>query len=356
MVCILLFCRLNVSYSQPPPLKFFGVKPLKADTIPYKDILNEFDWQVKIISKNKIIKQYEKCKADTAFDNVEKFDTAFLYTSFKVEPYLVNKSYALEFNVAGSVRVAINEQDILKTGIYLTDEKSDLNNLRLHDLTEFILNDSVVTIEITYVPHPKIKGFGLGLQIGSLEWGKEQEKDRKIDFNKSFALGFFYLAFGIIFITLFLFYKIRNELLFFSLFCFFASISFLCTTLDPSYPGKHLDSYSLVLAIEFLSIFFAKILLNQEKTKIPLLIILIWTIVSSFPFILYIPDDFSFSFWVKKIIFLIFIIYSSFSVLYYLLQGFGQKKWEAKVITYGSLIGLFFNILLPVILRLSFSK
>ncbi|HKR03663.1 MAG TPA: hypothetical protein VJY62_03435 [Bacteroidia bacterium] len=336
VILLIFFIHLTgFTYCEQVPLPFFGIKPLKGDTIPYLEILNKFDWNIKIISKNGTIKQFEKCKPDSTFENINEFDTAFLYTEFKIASWLVNNLYALEFDITGSVKIAIDQKNILETGVFSREKKSDRTNMRIHDLAEFTLEDTLVTILITYVPYPKIKSFNLDLTIGNSEWGRKEKKSEKIEVSENFALGFFYLAFGIVFIILFLFFKIRKENLFFSLFCFFASISFLCVAVKPSIIGNNLLQCSLVLAIEFLSAFFSKILLNKEKTKLPLLIILIISVISFLPLFLFVPNmPNSFPFWIKIIIFLLLIIYASASSLYYLFQGFGQKKWEAKAITY----------------------
>ncbi|MBK9318440.1 MAG: hypothetical protein IPM91_06190 [Bacteroidetes bacterium] len=92
------------------------------------------------------------------------------------------------------------------------------------------------------------------------------------------------MAFGIVFLLLFLFYNVIRENLYFAAFCIMASLAFLVDEIAFELPGN-LQAFFFIFSIEFLSLFFAKILVNKEKSKIPLLLLLVLAIVSNLPFV-----------------------------------------------------------------------
>ena len=109
-----------------------------------------------------------------------------------------------------------------------------------------------------------------------------------------------------------------------------------------------------------MTLFLAKVLVNKNRSKVPLFIIILIAAVSNHPYFLYalslstiqINNLSAFT----EITFVVLILYTSISALYYLVQGFGQKKWEAKTITAGCFAGFLVNIMFPVLLALIYGN
>jgi serine phosphatase RsbU (regulator of sigma subunit) len=211
---------------------------------------------------------------------------------------------------------------------------------------------------ITYLPHEKIKSYDLSITVGENEWAVQSIEERQTSDNESYALGFFYLTFAIIFLMFFLFSLQHNENLYFSLFCLFGSLSFLSGTTDFDLGIENIMVYAMIICIEFMTLFLAKVLVNYNRSKFPLFIIIAIAAASNHPYFMYSLGTFQINnaSAFTGITFAVLILYTSISALYYLLQGFGQKKWEAKTITIGCFVGFLINIMFPVVLALIYGN
>ena len=187
------------------------MKPLKADTIPHLDILNKFKWHVKILTKNNS-PQLCFCHPDS-LEEIKDIDTVYLSTTFKVDSRLVNQYYGIEYELNGSLSLNINGKNIVGTGTFSSDKYAKLNCLFQKDNAIFFLNDTTVIVNIIYLPHPKTKVFKLGLLFGDKDWAYERKQEQENSKSESVALGFFYLAYGIIFLLFFLFpFQLRFQI------------------------------------------------------------------------------------------------------------------------------------------------
>ncbi|MBC7552781.1 MAG: SpoIIE family protein phosphatase [Taibaiella sp.] len=355
LFCLLVTVRLS---ALPVKLNYIGDIPTKhgvpsIDTTPSVSIFHLFEWDVKIINGKGDIRQLITSKPDTL-----RFTTPVtlkMSTSFIVSKPLLNQIYALKYKLSGSLELKLNDEIIQRTGSFDSTESSTLFP---GAYTNFILKDTNATFDITYIPHIKSYAFDLRLEIGQREWGQEKVLSKMKDDNKSFALGFYFFAFGIIFIILFLYHKEKIENFYFALFCFSASLAFLWDNLKlgllDDAPGIVTVLLFSTLSFEFLAIFFAKVLRNKVKSKITLVVIIAATITSFHPTIRYFSAS-TFSLLDEASIFIIMmfiltgvlLVYTVISCFYFLVRGFGQKQWEAKTITYVCFANLLVTILLP---------
>ncbi len=328
---------------------------------------SELEWDVKIINEKGNIREIITERPDTlAFSEPV---TVKLTTDFVIVPELLTGIYALHYKIVGSTEIKLNGRLILGTGIYARpkagSKAGNTASLFQDEYVNFIFKDSSEKFEITYKPHPKSHTLDLQASIGGIDWANEKVHDRTIEANKSFAQGFYFLAFGIIFIILFLYYREKAENIYFSLFCFFASMAFLWQNMKigifDDAPGIIVVLMFAAISFEFLSIFFAKVLRNSEKSKIPLAIMAVTALISFDPRIRYFSaTSINLSQQTNPYIVVAFIVtvfllmYTLGSCLYYLIRGFGQKRWEAKTITIMCTINLVVTFLLPAFVSSSF--
>jgi adenylate cyclase len=328
LICVLILFAGYASPAKVDTLYHIWEKPQKGDSIFYCNIFKKFEWSV--VAGNRDGKT-NKCvteRVDTLFQS-NPVDTVRLSTFFYVVPDLLNKIYSLQCSIEGSLLIKLNEQTLLTTGTF-DAEHSSLIQSQYKDL---IFTDSLQHLEITYLTYLRSRMFELGLRIYPKELAeKKMKEDIKSD-DESFGMGFYYLAFGIVFLSLFFFFRDKTENLYFSLFCLFAALSFLWDYrhTDLLY---NLESFFNFFCFEFLSIFFCKITMNREKSKIPLMVLLALMALCFIPAIRYnyislfnhpVP-------WVIAGISAALYVYVILSSLYFLARGIGKKQWEAKVV------------------------
>jgi serine phosphatase RsbU (regulator of sigma subunit) len=326
----------------------------EEDTISNFDIFKKFEWDVQITSATGATRHLLTTRPDTI--DYTGFSKVLLATDFIVDTSILMHPAGLRYELNGSVLMTLNNCPILATGNFNNGPVAKYCGLRQQNITSFYFRDTANRLEITYLPHPKMKSFYMELKMGQYDWAQEQIASDVKDNKEAFALGSYYLSFGIVFLILFVFYKEKTENLYFALFCLFASFSWLAGVYE-TYSFTPITTYSGAFSLEFLSIFFAKTIKNKKKTKIPLIIMAIVAIASFHPAILY-----NYTFFgthvhgnyknvtapiVLIIIFGIFYSYAIGSSIKYLIKGFKQKSWEAKTIVYICTSALAISYILP---------
>jgi len=355
IVCVCLLFGAFSTYAVPVvKLDYIGTNEVsggkpKKDTTPSVNILTRYEWNVKVVKNNGDTARFTTTMPDTIYYN-EPF-TIHLTTSFSVAPQLLNKIYAFSYAVNGSVIVKLNGETLITTGKFVTGPENKMSKLNKSGYVNFFFKDTLENIEITYVTHPHRNFIALGLTIDQVKEAEQEQEDKNWNKNDSFALGFYYLAFAIIFIILFIFFKEKTENLYFSLFCLCAALSFLWSNFSSGI-YDFTAAFLFVLSLEFLSIFFVRILKNREKSKIPLLVIFIISAISFHPAILH---NYTHLFgppipFIRVAIIVVLGGYAILSSLFFLVQGIGQKQWEARAVVIIVSTALLIFFLTPVII------
>jgi len=345
-VCILLIGQSR-AFSDINKIDYIGVLPKKAlkpgqDTTRHIGLFYKYNWEITCFDKEGKTKEYQTNRWDT-INEPEEFKTvkALYKSTFHVRPELLNKIYSLRYSLEGSTIIKMNGVELISTGKFAKQDNKDLQRLSQSEFINFIIKDSILTIEAIYIP--TAEDYDFGLTLGQTKWSEKRIEENVEEGQDSFALGFYYLAFGIVFLFLFIFYNVIRENLYFAAFCIMASLTFLIDEIPFEVPGN-LQGFFFIFSIEFLSMFFAKILINKEKSKVPLLILLGLAIVSNLPFVqvAFSSNHIGFSadgtgsplLWIVVTLIILILFYTFFNALYFLVQGFGQKRWEARSIVY----------------------
>lgn len=345
--CFLLVTVLHAS-AQMDTLYHLGSKPSKGDSITYTDILHKFTWNVTCKDKDGTQRNSTTTRPDTLTTS-NNLDTLKLSTSVFIAPQLVNRVIALDYKLEGSVLVQMNRSVILATGAFRKNKQGKRATLIDQGYKSFLFNDTVQRIEIVYTPYPETKAFDLGLYVCETDRAERINSDRVAKISELYREGFYYLAFAIVFMLMFLFFKEKRENLYFSLFCLFAALGFLSKIfgLELLYNERFLFN---VLSLEFMSIFVYKILRNKEKPKISLVVVCAIIAISFLPAIRYSGANVMGQLIPGPIIitYTALYVYTFGSVLLLLIQGIGQKQWEARVIIWVCLIPVFILFVLFV--------
>lgn len=327
LLCLILLAGTKLS-AKVDSIFFIGEK-IRKDTTSSIKIFDHITWQVEVAYKNGKTAWYVTTKPDTLLNGAH-FTRAELNTDLYIDSQFITKILALHYQIEGSVAVWLNGQSILETGAFGKDgpERNPIQD----EYVDFLFRDQLTRIRIVYLPY-KTDNFELGMAIYEKKNALKKMKEDIADDNESFSAGSYYLAFGIVFLTLFFYFREKTEHLYFSLFCLFAALSLLWPHLhtDLLY---HLESFFGIFCFEFLSIFFCKVLRNKEKTKIPLIVMAIIMLLCFIPFVRYglqsglntrAP-------WILMSVKVVLYCYVWVSTLYYLLRGIGQKRWEVRVV------------------------
>ncbi len=321
----------------------------KVDTVPAVNVFTHFTWDVKASFENGSKVQYVTAKADT-LGLMRGIDTLRLSTSFYVVPELTGKILALRYELEGSIRVLMNGQMLLGTGVFQNDKESRLKKMTQDNYLTFVFSDSIQALEILYLPLSSTRIINLELKMTWPRLAERHLDNVKDGERDAQGKGFYYLAFGIVFLCLYVFFRERTEHLYFSLFCIFAALAYLWDMLETDIL-YNLEYFFVVFSFEFLSIFFCKVLKNKEKSKIPLLVIAVIMGFCFMPAVRY----FSLPFFTSNIPVFVAIVnitlitYAAISSLYFLFHGFGQKRWEAKAILGFCLLPILFFALILII-------
>ena len=319
LLCLILLAGTKLS-AKVDSIFFIGEK-IRKDTTSSIKIFDHITWQVEVA--------FITTKPDTLLNGAQ-FARAELNTDLYIDSQFITNILAIHYQIEGSVAVWLNGQSILATGAFGKDGRE--RNPIQDDYVDFLFREQLNRLRIVYLPY-KTDNFELGMAIYEKKDALKKMKDDIADDNESFSAGSYYLAFGIVFLTLFFYFREKTEHLYFSLFCLFAALSLLWPHLhtDLLY---HLESFFGIFCFEFLSIFFCKVLRNKEKTKIPLIVMGIIMLLCFIPFVRYglqsglntrAP-------WIIMSVKVVLYCYVWISTLYYLLRGIGQKRWEVRVV------------------------
>jgi serine phosphatase RsbU (regulator of sigma subunit) len=323
-------------------LNYFGVNASANDTLAL-NVFYTFRWniEVQINAQEKI--QCLNCRADSLLNDLNAIEQVYMHTSFIADSTLLNELFALRYKFTGSVRLMVNSHTLLAAGSFSNSINKKVEKISHDDFMLVLLSDTLNQISIDYIPAIKQSKWNFSLLLLSQDRMKQKTAESLFALKEEFALGFFYLAFAIIFIALFLFAQSNNENLYFACFAFFASLYFIINATFAFNVRNFYANYAMLLAIEFLAMFFSRILINQERFKWSILLLSL----------LFISLHFTGYYEKHRILVMVvvsvLIVFSSLSCFYYLIQGFFQKKWEARLITFGSLTGVFLSVLVPTV-------
>jgi adenylate cyclase len=326
-LCFLLLVSFVLS-AKTDTLSFIG-RVKKKDTTRSVNIVKTLTWNVHAKYKNGKTAEYVTANPYSLF-KANDVVSVHLSTTFYVDTPVLNKLLSLRYTVKGSVKTILNGTTIISTGAFQKSGKA--NGLMVDEYMDIVFTERLQSMEITYLPY-KANEFLFGISLYDKKLADEEVKEIVTDTNDSFSKGFYYLSFCIVFLILFFFLKERKEYLYFSMFCLFAALSLLWSQLQTDFLDK-LEFFFTVFSFEFLSIFFCKVLENKDKSKIPLVAMLVILLISFLPIVRYSTQTFygSSANWILFTIKIVFFLYVWTSVLYYLVRGFGQKRWEARVI------------------------
>lgn len=313
-------------------LTYIHSGPYVADTTEYLNLFRNFTWNVTIQGHDGKITKFVSRKPDTLFNDL-KIDKVWLSSSFAVPTVLRRQVLFLNYEVEGSLSISQNGEILLSTGAFQANRKSSLSCLTQDAFRAFAFEDSLQELKLVYVPRHQTHVFDLALKIYPRLQGEKAIEHQDRNTKDSYGKGLYYLAFGIVFFILYIFFRVKTENLYFALFCLFASLAFLG---DRLFPEILLNVGGLpgVISFEFLAIFFCKVLKNRERSRIPLAVISGITILCFLPIIRYnyvgvISSNIP---WAMVLVYSVLYIYTSITCVYYLVAGVGQKQWEARTI------------------------
>jgi serine phosphatase RsbU (regulator of sigma subunit) len=330
---------------------------IKEEGTAYVNLFHDLNWKLKITSNTGAVSELVTRRLDTFI--IKDVKLIELHADVVFGPALTGRTIALGYAVAGSVMVMFNNDTVLKTGSYSSTGNKKLCEREVFDFANLTLNDTLQHISIRYIPHPKINIINLKLKLQQLEDAETIKEDRLVDDQNNFSLGFYYLAFGIVFMLVFLFSTDKTENLYFGLFCLCTSFTFLCEA-ENSYLFSVLSLFFMVFSFEFMSFFLAKVLRNKNKSRRSLVIRLILAAICFHPALLY-----NFTFLgqttnttinntpVPLLVMLVFVVLlciSCASSVFFLIKGFRQKRWEAKTIVAVCSLALFISLLMPTVI------
>ncbi len=339
-------------------IAYMGKTPFKGDTTRSFSMMVDFKWDVYEILPGGIVEVKKNARPDIFGERL--LEGVVLHTRFLVDTVMVNKVFSMAFSFSGSTKITLNNEVLLKTGVFLDKTSIDAANekwmvRRQDDFSSFMFRDTMARFTIEYVPYVLKKRFSCNISMGQQAWAHDRQDEIEQEKTEAYSLGFFYLSFAIIFCLLFLFSRVSRENLYFALFCLFVALSFLLENATYSSYLLNFSNYAVGIAIELLAIFFSLVFVKKEKSKISLIVIFLLSCIFSLPALHY-QLNFGVNFSFSVVLLLSIIIYASLYALYYLVQGFGQKKWEATTIAVGSLTGFFLGAIVPVILAVILSQ
>lgn len=310
----------------------------RRDTTETVRILRTFSWTARVRTSDGGVSTYEGSRVDT-FLRRRDIDTVRLSTEVVVTDSLMNRLLYMQYEVGGSLLGKIDGEVFANTGIYGDSRKSRMSNRK--DYAGFIFRDSIAHFEIIYIPD-RAHHFDLNLELVRKGAAEEEISEKLEDDKSSLARGFYYLAFSIVFMTMFAYFRSKKEHLYFAMFCFFISGSYLWDHIHSDFL-KDVHLFIVILAFEFLAIFFCKIMLNKERSKVPLIIIGVLLLLAFIPQLRFLMAHNSTKGRMPLyalFAFPILISYTFLSSFVYLIKGIGQKSWEARAILVTCLLPL----------------
>ncbi|MCF8450606.1 MAG: hypothetical protein K9G49_12115 [Taibaiella sp.] len=325
-------------------LHFIGTVS-RGDTLPSVTVFSKFTWNISATYKDGKSVSFVSAQPDTVLESTE-LTAVRLSANFYVDTPLLNKLLTINYKLKGSVKAVLNGRTVVSTGVFEKNGKACA--LIQDEYTDFVFTDEMQRMDVTYLPY-KTNEFKLRLSFYHKDVAAELIEEKNAEVSQGYSMGFYYLAFAIVFLVLFFFLREQTEHLYFSLFCVFAALSILWENVQTDIL-YNVDYFFGVFCFEFLSIFFCKVLKNKEKSKIPLVVITAVMLLSFLPFVRYSVQNFfgSTGPWLIIGIRTVLYLYVWGSVLYYLVRAIGEKRWEARTILVVCFIPIIIIILLIV--------
>lgn len=311
------------------------------DRLTNVDLLERLSWEVTAVTKDGKRLGFHTSKPDSVL-HLQPFDTAFLNSWFEVDTSLRGKAYSLVWEVLGSARVLLNKDTIIQTGVFNPDPAADQARAAWADLTAFNFSATrVQQISVTYVPIYQSENLLLDMSVMDQKHAQAREKERIAHKKAKGSKGFYYLAFGIVFLIMFLFYREKRENLHFALFCLLAAANFLWEDLHLPHLSD-IKPLLIVLSFEFLAIFFCRILRERQRSRKPLTIIGVVAGIALVSDVLGRAGSNTFAVLRVGVAVstVVLSLYTVGSAIYFLIKGVGQKRWEARVIILFCLVPL----------------
>ncbi len=312
------------------------------DSTQFVNLGNKLKWNIEQLDQ----RGARTLKRQVSLDDVDAGKGGLFYAQgrFRLNPALLNHSYVLRYHSRGSVWITFNDETVLKTGFFANDYLRKSPEKEFDIFREISFRDTILSVKVYFIPPALSRGRIRNLEIGELSWKDTELRDEKFDVAEDIFTGTFHLAFAVIFMIIFLYYRKARENFYFAVYALLIGLQKLSGNLGlPDYAEQML-TFSFLPAFELLSVFLSKIILNKEKTRIWLFLFFALCIIVPLSDQL---EEFAspkgmvlFGF---GIVFL--VIYLVIVNLFYLIQGFFQKSRESKIITFGFFTGLFVFIL-----------
>jgi len=320
------------------------------DTLSALSLFHKHIWDVTVRDNDGSVRSFVTARPDTI--NARHVASIDFSAVFWVDPSLVYHDLALNYDLSGSMMMKLNGKLVLATGIFAKDRDSRLARLEPSGYVNFLFDDTLEKIEINYLTHPRIRTLDLNLVVFQLNNGFEDyyQATETNATTQFFSFGLYYLAFAVIFLMLFFYFRENRENLYFSLLCFFISVAFFSATFWGLYSAA-MSSFAAVLATEFACIFLARVFRDKDRTKVPLILVCILGGVCLYPDVLYGQVSFfgkrevSLGLWViSNLLF----VYELYLTVYILLWGLRRRNRESNTIFIFSLITAALYVMFPI--------
>jgi len=333
------FSRANGSDNQPQYVKDIKRKVFDKDSAEALNLFYDVQWEITVKSSDGKVKELRREYPGTI--DIKEKDVVTCTTTLQFAPGLIGKVYYLYYNIKGSLWLKMNGRTLLTTGFFSKSFRG--GNMRKEDYESFFLADSVVTFSLVYLPG-KVRRNLNEISIVTMSRYDKIIKDEHESEEKNFFTAAFHLAFGVIFLIIFLYHRATSESLYFSIYAFIIGLFYIFNNFELNPFFDLLLFASWVYALEALAIFLAKILHNTDRNKLILfgevLFIIVMGLIIQFGNL---GDSMALNFILVFSVVLL-IIFEVITILYYLIQGFFQKRWEARLITYGFCFAVFFAL------------
>ncbi|MBX2905749.1 MAG: hypothetical protein KF744_06915 [Taibaiella sp.] len=345
LLLIFLFALSAVQvWAQQDTLLIIG-EVRRHDTTDELRIFRGFHWNARIHHPDGKVTHYNGARLDTVLGDAT-VDTVSLHTTIAVADSNQAKLLYMRYAISGSLLGTIDGKVFANTGWF--GRSREERHLNQKGYAALLFTRPTADIDIEFVADGSHE-FEIALALVGKDEGEIALKQLNEDEQSSYARGFYYLAFGIVFISLFGYRRERREHLYFALFCIFAALAYLWEYL-------HCDSFTEIrrffglLCFEFLAIFFSKLLLNKERSKVPLYLILILLLIGLIPQVRGSMVNTSSGRYTLYVLLVttIFYPYSLFSSLVFLIKGLSQKTWEARAIIFTCFVPLVIYVLLSL--------
>ncbi len=318
--------------AQPDTLSELPLSVMGVDSGRTLDILHKFTWRITAKRHNGTIVNYTTRRPDTALGG-GFFDTVTLAADFVVDSSLASEVLALHYTLEGSLLADMNGKRIVETGKFTSSSTYQLRRYAPNGRSWFRLSDGVQHLRVVYVPYERTHVFELSLKFDSKEAADFYLQRDNDDRDNDRGIAFYYLAFGIVFLSLFVSARRHKEYLSFALFCLFGAVSYILSTVDFGFL-YNLESFAGLFCFEFLAMFLCQVLLGRDRSIWPLVIIVASLCICALPAVRY--------YYATAVtaqapvvigaVYLVLYPYTACSVLYYLVRGVGKKQWEARAI------------------------